>query len=251
MGVLQKLERQLTGAFWLLPPDIHERQRFIASLTPSGQKVLDVGGEQRILGERVGAADFYTVNVDTSSNQTPKHQAKTQRDFFYDGKHLPFDDAFFDTVVCIDVLEHVPPKQRTALIKEMLRVAKGQLICSAPLGTVFHQKAEQQLYDQLKDQGMNVDFLEEHIKYGLPTPKEVMDWADTFKGQVWYAGDVRLANQLFWLNGYQSLVGPLNHAIFFARLALYAVLNVCVYPMMVGWSRYGEHTNRFYMQLRR
>lgn len=251
MKTLQKIEQYLVHHFWFLPPDIHERQRFIASLVKPGQKVLDVGGEQRILGEVTQASDFYTINVDTSSNQTPKSQKRTEKDLLYDGKKLPFEDKAFDVVVCIDVLEHVPPSLRRDLIAEMLRVTKKQLICSAPFGTPEHQKAEVKLYNHLKEEGKEIDFLKEHIEFGLPKAAEVQAWADEFGGRILYAGSFPLSNKLFSLHAYEFSSPLLNHLFFFFKSFLYLACNLFLYPFLVGKNNYSATTNRFYVEILR
>jgi SAM-dependent methyltransferase len=61
-------------------------------------------------------------------------------DVLYDGKRLPFDDATFDTVLSVEVLEHTPEPQ--LLIAEMARVLRreGTLILSAPFSFRLHEE---------------------------------------------------------------------------------------------------------------
>ena len=51
---------------------------------------------------------------------------------------LPFDDAFFDVVSCLDVLEHLLPEDTEAALTELARVAKHDLILSA---ANYHSKS--------------------------------------------------------------------------------------------------------------
>jgi SAM-dependent methyltransferase len=53
-------------------------------------------------------------------------------DLYDDGVRLPFDDASFNSILNVDVLEHTPEPAR--LVKEMGRVLKdgGTLILTAP-----------------------------------------------------------------------------------------------------------------------
>lgn len=48
----------------------------------------------------------------------------------YDGYNLPFENAEFDVVTCVDVIEHVEDYDR--LIREMLRVSKKGVFLSTP-----------------------------------------------------------------------------------------------------------------------
>lgn len=66
--------------------------------------------------------------------------AESQPDLVYDGGRLPFDDASFDTVLNIQVLEHTP--EPAELVKEMARVLKadGRLILSAPFQFRLHEE---------------------------------------------------------------------------------------------------------------
>jgi SAM-dependent methyltransferase len=61
-------------------------------------------------------------------------------DLYYDGRRLPFEDASFDTVLSIQVIEHTPRPQ--ALISEMARVLRpgGLLILSAPFSGRLHEE---------------------------------------------------------------------------------------------------------------
>jgi SAM-dependent methyltransferase len=61
-------------------------------------------------------------------------------DLYYDGKRLPFEDASFDTVISIQVIEHTPHPQ--TVVNEMARVLKrdGVLILSAPFSGRLHEE---------------------------------------------------------------------------------------------------------------
>lgn len=56
----------------------------------------------------------------------------------FDGYHIPFPDATFDTVLCTEVLEHSP--EPAALIAEIGRVLKpgGTLIATVPFSARVH-----------------------------------------------------------------------------------------------------------------
>jgi SAM-dependent methyltransferase len=57
---------------------------------------------------------------------------------------LPFEDGSFDTVIALDVLEHVNPKERIQGYAEIGRVLKpfGQVVLNIPLDVSLHEEHE-------------------------------------------------------------------------------------------------------------
>ena len=59
-------------------------------------------------------------------------------------RDLPFGDKSIDRVLCVEVIEHMPKEEGLALITELERVAKDQLIISTtdiPLRPIDPTKA--------------------------------------------------------------------------------------------------------------
>jgi len=82
---------------------------------------------------------------------------------------LPFADASFGTVLCLDVLEHIPGPDRAGFVAELTRVAAKRVILACP-------SDEAQVVDDfvrsLTGDPMP-DWLAEHYECGLPTPDEI------------------------------------------------------------------------------
>ncbi len=57
-----------------------------------------------------------------------------------DVRHLPFADNSFDTVMCLEVLEHLEKSDGDLLLRELERVASRQVILSTPVG--IYEQAE-------------------------------------------------------------------------------------------------------------
>jgi SAM-dependent methyltransferase len=105
-------------------------------------KLLDVGcGEKPYepifrpyIREYVGVEHEATFSVTHASSRSSKPDA------FYDGKTLPFESHTFDTVISIQVLEHVTSPQ--SVLNEMARVAKKDalVIVSAPFSFRLHEE---------------------------------------------------------------------------------------------------------------
>lgn len=65
--------------------------------------------------------------------ENPGHNHQNENiDVFYDGKNIPFDDKYFDSVLCTEVLEHLFDIDHT--LEEINRVLKkgGKLLVTCP-----------------------------------------------------------------------------------------------------------------------
>lgn len=117
---------------WSTTPQKKEfRHDMAVALTPKGS-VLDVGcGDGLLLqmlkerGIEAQGVDISDVAVDVC---TKKGFTVQQNDFTTDA--LPFGEGTFDTVIALDVLEHVYNPEN--LLSEMNRVAKSVVVISVP-----------------------------------------------------------------------------------------------------------------------
>ncbi len=144
--------------------DHYQRYRFAAQIlphiAPGAKHILDIGGA---LGQLpLFYPDVDIVVIDCSWEDSPWS-------CIYDGTKLPFDDSQFDAVVSIDTLEHVPPEQRQAFLREAARVSKDALLVSGPFHDPEVVQAEAALRDFAETQlELNDRFLHEHAEYQLP-----------------------------------------------------------------------------------
>jgi SAM-dependent methyltransferase len=105
-------------------------------------RLLDVGcGDRRFEGIFKPHVESYVgIEHETVFASTDASTRATRPDFLYDGKKLPFEAATFDTVVCMEVLEHTP--EPAALVAEMARVLRpgGVVILTAPFAFRLHEE---------------------------------------------------------------------------------------------------------------
>lgn len=117
--------------------------RALEAVAPQAHgKLLDVGcGDkqfERIFRPHVD--EYLGIEHEATFSATAANLASSRPDYVYDGNRLPFEDASFDTVLSIQVLEHTPhPRQ---LMGEMARVLKkdGTLILAAPFSFRLHEE---------------------------------------------------------------------------------------------------------------
>jgi 2-polyprenyl-3-methyl-5-hydroxy-6-metoxy-1,4-benzoquinol methylase len=97
-----------------------------------GARVLDVGcGAGQVVG-RLTEAGYEAYGVDVSEPNIELAKRFSSRCQFYDGRHLPFEDAYFASVGALNVLEHVEEPER--FIPELVRVGEpgARIVISSP-----------------------------------------------------------------------------------------------------------------------
>lgn len=82
---------------------------------------------------------------------------------------LPFRDQSFDAVIVSDVLEHVPPECRAAVIREALRVTRKVAIFGFPCGQEAFacDRRLATIYEREKQEAPT--WLKEHMRHPFPT----------------------------------------------------------------------------------
>ena len=82
---------------------------------------------------------------------------------------LLFPDKYFEVVVCIDALEHLPRGDRPKLLQELVRVTKSNLFVNFPEArSMDAQKSVLSIFSN--------KFIQEHINYQLPTQEETISF---------------------------------------------------------------------------
>ncbi|SFS21306.1 bifunctional 2-polyprenyl-6-hydroxyphenol methylase/3-demethylubiquinol 3-O-methyltransferase UbiG [Yoonia litorea] len=101
----------------------------------NGKEVLDLGCAGGFMAEALHDRGAQVTGIDPAKDAIAAaraHAQETGRDISYTvgvGEKLPYEDASFDAVVCVDVLEHV--SDLNATLAEIARVLR-------PGGTLFY-----------------------------------------------------------------------------------------------------------------
>ena len=99
-----------------------------------GKRVLDLGCAGGFMAEALAERGAVVTGVDPAEEAIAaarSHAEQSAHDIAYDigvGEELPYADAAFDAVVCVDVLEHV--QDLSKVVREVARVLKpgGQFL---------------------------------------------------------------------------------------------------------------------------
>lgn len=153
-------------------PDASLRYLPIVSLIKKDRNInsiLDVGSGT------LGITPYLKVPItglDTNFNGPKSPFLKQIKGSAY---NIPYDKNSYDSVICVDVLEHISPEKRSEVIKELLRVAKKKVFIVCPCDK-DSEKEDQVINSYVKKTlGLNDSYLSEHIKLGLPTTNIVKE----------------------------------------------------------------------------
>lgn len=218
----------------LMPFDVFERHKIIAENIDDKATVLDVGGGLDALDQFINNGNKIVVSNLKSG------------DIKADGRNLPFDDNSFDIVTSIDVLEHVPATDRKRFIYECLRVASKKVIISTPLGNKGHIQAEKDLLVFLKKKGFKSAYLEEHVKRGLPTLKELGAYSAGLAFKLVCTGNYRLNIFLTKMDVTSLKNSKLDKIFYLGKRLFNLILNLFYFPF-IKLSAKEDTANRVYL----
>jgi len=145
----------------------------LTSITPETCSVIDVGsGGECLLGKFMPHHDVTYIDPLLRLNPE-KHANMIPDDFFsYDFKKKKFDFA-----VSIDTLEHIPAEKRQEFLLKLSSVVSQGLILAFPSADAGDAVATDRKLNESYHEFTGRDYLwlDEHIKYGLPSLKSTVD----------------------------------------------------------------------------
>lgn len=110
--------------------------RIVAGMLESGSRVLDVGCGDAWYSARMASRGLEVTGVDVSERAIAFARLIVPDARFEVGSatSLPFPDASFDAITCIQVLEHLTEDEVAAAVNEFARVLRpgGKLVVSVP-----------------------------------------------------------------------------------------------------------------------
>ncbi len=134
------------------------------------ESVLDVGCGPHGLSTAARNAEFVGVDI-----LFPHPVASTMAAFRNDPGPLPFADGAFETVVCLDVLEHIPRPDRARFVVDLTRVAARRVLIACPSDEAAW--IDNMLRSMYAAHGLpSPEWLTEHDEHGLPAAREIADY---------------------------------------------------------------------------
>jgi uncharacterized membrane protein YfhO/ubiquinone/menaquinone biosynthesis C-methylase UbiE len=214
----------------ILPFDVYIRHKIVSAFLGGRESVLDVGGGLDQLKK-------------FSNNQITTTDIR-DADIIMKGNKLPFKNSQFDTVASIDTLEHISQKERQIFINDLIRVAKKKIIIAAPLGTKNHQLHEEAL---LKKLGAKAPpYLKEHVKYNLPTLKQIKKLSQNKKTKLFFSGNFYLSEKLFRFHLFEIKNKFFNRIFYYFKFTFNILLNLFLFPIFKK-RKYSQSVNRFFL----
>lgn len=221
-----------------LPYDTYERHKKVGSFISRGETVLDVGGALNHLDQFSSPGKIVVANL----------EGMEKSDMIIKKGKLPFGKNSFDVVCAIDVLEHIENKDKGPFLEDLFRVAVKKVILSFPLGTEAHNRYEKQMLDWLQTKGQNVKYLEEHIKYKLPTTDQITTWTKGKKASTIYSGNININEYLFKLHLFDPNIKYIRKLTYFLKLLFNATTNAAIYSQL-SQRQLDQNVNRAYLVL--
>jgi ubiquinone/menaquinone biosynthesis C-methylase UbiE len=111
-------------------------------IDPSTKTILDVACgpswpmkllRQKFKFDKVVGVDLYEPYI-AKAREEGVHDEYVIRDV----RDLPFEDKSFDTVLALQIIEHLEKEEAWKMIDNLERIAKKQVIIATPIGEMYH-----------------------------------------------------------------------------------------------------------------
>jgi SAM-dependent methyltransferase len=133
----------------VVPPNLlrHSREnsdaRYLAALdvlvergVPGGSRILDIGCGISAQADLFGQFDYFGADLNRVRLARGRRVNANAQYAVQDIRQLAWKDGAFAAVLCLEVIEHLPPEARPRLVRELIRTVEpgGLLILSTPNG---------------------------------------------------------------------------------------------------------------------
>jgi glycosyltransferase involved in cell wall biosynthesis len=159
---LQDKEPTFVMRYWMVSEIINQ----LLQGGPARHTILDVGGNGSLL------PDMLKEQIDILDLPDNDYENYIQASAL----NMPIKDGAYEIVTACDVFEHIPEKDRSRFIEELIRVSSNYVILCGPMYKPESAAAEKRANTFFRDiTGRDHPWLEEHISYTLPKEKMLLD----------------------------------------------------------------------------
>ena len=172
LNVETMTKRFFDKLFWRQHPETALRYFPVASqikkLKLEKSKILEIGSGS------LGIVPYLKTKIDGLDVDFSGPQTSLLNKIKSSAQQLPFRKNSYDVVISVDVLEHLPKEIREKAIYEMLRVAKKLIVIVVPTGKLSEAQDHYLQAHAKKILNSSNQFLDEHVRYGLPTTENIL-----------------------------------------------------------------------------
>lgn len=144
----------------------------IKKMNLANSKILEIGSGS------LGITPYFQREIDSIDTDFSGLKSPFLKKIKGTAFELPFRKNNYDVAISVDVLEHLPKEKREESILEMLRVAKKLVIIVVPVGEQSEKQDRNLNKLWQKVYRTRYQFLEEHVKNGLPRADEIFVYID-------------------------------------------------------------------------
>jgi SAM-dependent methyltransferase len=108
---------------------LKETERFLKSI-PRSAKILDLGCGEGYLVEKYQMAGYDIIGLDLNYSSEYVETG--------DVRATPYEDEFFDVILCLDVIEHLPFSDQSLAFREISRILKKEGTALLALPNLAH-----------------------------------------------------------------------------------------------------------------
>jgi len=228
MQVSREFDPGLSHRFYFIRKGLLEA---IRKYSPSLKgKLLDFGCGSKPYRSLFNVDEYIGLDFE----KTGHDHSQEQIDVFYDGRKIPFDDAYFDSILCSEVAEHL--FDLPAVLAEMNRVLKkgGQLLLTCPFVWSEHEVpydfaryTQFALKDMVEKNGFRLVEFEKKGDFikAIAQMRALyfVELAEPILSKLSYPGIFLLRSSVFLINGwgkFKSWLLPAKHVLYLSNILL-------------------------------
>lgn len=229
----------LPVSYWRTPEFSYVWRRLPPEIG-AGHRVFDLGSPKQLAFMIADASGAHVVASDILPDPIATVRRVAERRItrrgsvearVSDGRALEFEDASFDAVFSVSVLEHIPDDGDSAAIRELIRVTRpgGTIIVTVPYDRNYRETfVDRDVYERARGDSAEVFFERHYDEESLRLRLIDMPGVELVDIEIWGEGRVRMARALRSIGRLDLLAAPFEPVL--SRLFLHRIEGNGAYP---------------------